>query len=85
MDTSIIVGILSLIGTAIGTIGGIIASSKLTNYRIGELEKKVEKHNTLVERTYAVEKDLKTAFRLIDEIKEALKETQHEIKEKDDF
>lgn len=81
MDTSIIVGILSLIGTAIGTIGGIIASSKLTNYRIGELEKKVEKHNTLVERTYAVERDLKTAFRLIDEIKESLKETQHELKD----
>lgn len=58
MET-IIVGILSLIGTVIGTIGGILASSKLTNYRIEQLEKRVEKHNSLVERTYKLEEDIK--------------------------
>ena len=44
LDT-IIVGALSLVGTIIGSLGGIVTSAKLTNYRIQQLEKKVEKHN----------------------------------------
>lgn len=56
MNDVIIVAILSLVGTLIGTLGGILAASKLTNYRIEQLEKKVEKHNNLVERMYDVEK-----------------------------
>lgn len=55
MDSTIIVAIISFIGTCFGTIGGIIASSKLTNFRLSELEKKVEKHNSVVERTYILE------------------------------
>ena len=47
--------LISLLGTAIGTFGGIMASNKLTNYRIEQLEKKVSKHNDLVERMYNVE------------------------------
>lgn len=56
MDSTIIVAILSLIGSLGGTFGGIVVSSKLTTYRIEQLEKKVEKHNTVVERTYALER-----------------------------
>lgn len=54
MDTAmatIIVGALSLIGTLAGSYGGI----RLMSYRIEQLEKKVEKHNNLVERMYKVE------------------------------
>ena len=47
--------LISLLGTAIGTFGGIMASNKLTNYRIEQLEKKVSKHNNLVERMYLAE------------------------------
>lgn len=57
MSDIVIVGILSLLGTCIGSVGGCIASSKLTNYRIQELEKKVEKHNNVIERVYALEKN----------------------------
>ena len=42
-------------GTLGGTFGGILATSKLTNYRIEQLEKKVDKHNNLIERTYRLE------------------------------
>ena len=38
--------------------------------QIRNLEQKVEKHNNMVERTYVLERDLKTAFRYIDELKE---------------
>lgn len=57
MSDIVVVGILSLIGTLIGSLGGILASSKLTTYRLQELEKKVEKHNNVVERVYALEKN----------------------------
>lgn len=52
MDWSaIIVGGLSLIGTALGSWGGM----KLMSYRIEQLEKRVDKHNTVIERTYILE------------------------------
>ena len=46
---------MSLMGTLAGTFGGILVSSKLTTYRIEQLEKKVAAHNSLVERTYKLE------------------------------
>lgn len=55
MDSTVIVAIISFIGTCLGTIGGIIASSKLTNFRLSELEEKVKKHNNIIERTYVLE------------------------------
>ncbi len=56
MNEVIITGVLSLAGTLIGTLGGIIAANKLTNYRLEQLEKKVDKHNSLIERTYRLER-----------------------------
>lgn len=58
MTETIIVAVLSLIGTFIGTLGGILAANKLVVYRIEQLEKKVEKHNHVVERMYALETKL---------------------------
>lgn len=55
MSDTVIVGLLSLVGTVAGTVIGVIASSSLTRYRIKQLEQKVSKHNTLVERMYKIE------------------------------
>jgi len=55
MTDVVIVGLLSLGGTLIGTFGGIIASNRLTAWRIEQLEKKVDKHNSLIERTIKLE------------------------------
>lgn len=55
MSETIIIALISLIGTLGGTFGGILATSKLTNYRIEQLEKKVDKHNNLIERMYKAE------------------------------
>ena len=73
MTSEIIVGVLSLLGTLCGTFAGIVTSTKLTNYRIGQLEKKVEKHNSVVERTAVIERDLKSVWHSIDEIREEVK------------
>jgi hypothetical protein len=72
LDSLVIVGLLSLTGSAIGTLGGILTSNKLTNYRIQELEKKVDKHNRLIERMVAVESSAKQAHHRIDELREEL-------------
>ena len=50
MDSTIIVALISLLGTLTGSLGGIVVSSKLTNYRIEQLEKKVDKHNNFAEK-----------------------------------
>ena len=55
MSTEIIIALITLGGSAIGTFGGILISNKLTNYRIEQLEKRVEKHNGVIDRTYKLE------------------------------
>lgn len=55
MNETVVVAILSLCGTLLGTLGGILAANKLSNYRIEQLEKKVQAHNNLIERTYKLE------------------------------
>lgn len=55
MQPEIVVGLLSLCGTLVGSLGGIMAANKLVIYRIGELEKKVEKHNNVIERVFKLE------------------------------
>lgn len=57
MSEAVFVAVLSLIGTLGGTFGGIITANKLTNYRIEQLEQKVEKHNKVIERVYNLEKN----------------------------
>ena len=55
MNDVVIVAILSLAGTLIGTFGGIITANKLVSYRLEQLEKKVNLHNQVIERTYKLE------------------------------
>ena len=55
MNETVLTALFSLIGTLLGTFGGILTGSKLMNYRIEQLEKKVEKHNNVVERMYQAE------------------------------
>lgn len=54
--------VIYLLGLA-ATAGAILA-------RIGALEKKVEKHNSVVERTYRLEESVKSAHHRIDELRE---------------
>lgn len=55
MKETIIVSIIGFLGSLTGTIGGIMTTARLTNYRIAELEKKVTAHNNLIDRMYKVE------------------------------
>ena len=55
MPETIIVALIGLAGSAIGSIIGVIASARLTSYRIEQLEKQVQAHNNVIERTYRLE------------------------------
>ena len=72
LSETIIVALLSLLGSLGGTLGGILATSKLTNYRIEQLEKKVDKHNNIIERTYKLEDNDKL-------LEEKIKVTNHRL------
>lgn len=55
MAPDVINAVVTTVTTLIGTFGGIVTSARITTFRIKELEKKVEKHNSIVERTYRLE------------------------------
>ena len=70
MTDTVVVAVLSLLGTLIGSFGG----TQLIKYRIEQLEKKVEKHNSVVERTYLLEEKIKVANHRIDDLEREAKE-----------
>lgn len=61
---TVIVGVLSLFGTLAGSYGGM----KLMTYRIEQLEQRVNKHNSVIERTYILEEQMKVANHRIDDL-----------------
>ena len=75
MSEEIFVAVLSLAGTLAGSLCGILAANRMTVYRIEQLEKKVNQHNSVIERQYELEKkfaeherDYAAACRRIEEL-----------------
>lgn len=78
MNDGIIVALLSLLGTLAGSWAGVRQANKLVNYRIDQLEAKVDKHNHLVERMVVVEQSTKSAHHRVDELKKEVEDIIHE-------
>ena len=55
MTETVQVALIGLVGSGVGSLVGIIVNTKLMTYRIEQLEKKVDKHNGIIERTYDLE------------------------------
>ena len=55
MSETILVALIGLAGSGAGAVGGILVSSKLTQYRLEQLERKVEVHNQVIDRVYKLE------------------------------
>ena len=66
MDKDVIVAIISVACTALSAFAGIVVSAKLTNFRLEQLEKKVDKHNNFAERIPVIEEKLKDQDRRIE-------------------
>ena len=65
MDNTIIVAVISFLGTLIGTAGGIIASGKLTEYRLTQLEKRVDAQNNISNRIPLIEEKINNIGRRV--------------------
>jgi len=72
MNETVLVAALSLIGTLIGSFAGIVTANKLVNYRLQQLEQKVQAHNNLVERTYHLESEMELLHQQIKHMEEAI-------------
>lgn len=72
MSEAIIVAVLGFLGTVIGSVIGVLTANRLVNYRLEQLEKKVDKHNNLVERTYHLEQDVELLKKDRDYIQEEI-------------
>lgn len=68
ISNDIVVALIALVGTCVGSFGGIIASSKLTSYRLKILEKKVDKHNNFAARMPVVEEQIKVINHRIEDL-----------------
>lgn len=74
MSDAVLVAVLSLSGTLIGSLAGIMTANKLAMWRIEQLEKKVAEHNGIKDRTVILEQGQKTLFRLHDENRDDIRE-----------
>lgn len=77
MSEGVLIALVGLLGSAIGSLCGMGIGIKLITYRIEQLEKRVEKHNNVIDRTYKLEgevavikNEIKTTNHVIDELKE---------------
>ncbi len=70
MSDAVIVGLMTLIGTLVGTFGGILTSAKMTNYRLQQLEERVGEHNNFAKRMPVVEEKLKVIGHRIDDLED---------------
>lgn len=68
MDKEFLVALVSMAGTIIGSFGGIVTSTKLTNFRLEKLEQKVDKHNRFAERMPVLEERLKVLNHRIEDL-----------------
>ena len=76
MFTEIIVAMISLLGTLCGSLGGILVSSKMTNYRLQQLENKVAEHNNFARRMPVVEEQIKVANHRIEDLERKIEHEQ---------
>lgn len=72
MTEAIIVAVLGFAGTLLGSLFGVLAAQKLTQYRLSQLEDKVNKHNNLIERTFVLEGQMTEVQHDIRDIKQKI-------------
>ena len=68
----IIIAVLGFAGTLAGSLLGVVTAQKLTQYRLAQLEEKVNRHNNLIERTFRLEGRMDEAEHDIRDLKQRI-------------
>lgn len=68
MNTEIVVALIGLGGSAVGSLIGIAANSRIMDYRLGAIEHKLDEHNKLIDRMYKAEKQIEVLDVRVDEL-----------------
>ena len=68
MDSTVIIALISFAGTLIGSLGGVLTASKLTEFRLKQLENTVHEHNNYAKRLPVLEEQMKVANHRIDDL-----------------
>lgn len=72
MSEAVIVATLGFAGTLLGSLLGVMTAQKLTQYRLAQLEEKVNKHNNIIERTFVLEGQMAEVQHDIRDIKQRI-------------
>lgn len=78
--TQILTATLGVLGTVMAVLIGNHKNKTVWEYKIGELEKKMDKHNNLVVRITETERDVKSICHRLDEIEEVLPRTPKQVR-----
>ncbi len=70
MSESITIALIGIVPSVLVALVSIISNNAIIKVKIEELEKHVNKHNSVIERTYTLERDLATYWSKYDELKE---------------
>lgn len=80
MKPEIVIAIVTSASTLIAAIVSIIVNNNLIGYKVDELKKQIEKHNSVIERVFVLERDVKTSFNRIDELRDDIRDLQRGAK-----
>lgn len=68
MTNSLYISLITIIGTMVSSLVGILISNRLTTYRIEQLEKKQDQHNSFIQRMFIVETKEKVCEQRINDL-----------------
>lgn len=72
MDLNVLASLFSMLGTLVGTLGGILVSQRLTNYRLERLEREVREHNNFARRMPVIEEQIRVANHRIADLEQKM-------------
>jgi len=76
MNESIVIALIGIVPSVLVAIVSIVSNNAIVKVKIEELEKHVNKHNQIVERTYTLERDLATYWSKYDELKNRIEKLE---------
>jgi Tfp pilus assembly protein PilE len=78
MNESIVIALIGIVPSVLVAIVSIVSNNAIIKVKIEELEKHVNKHNQVVERTYTLERDLATYWSKYDNLNDRISKLEHE-------